>query len=173
MSNFKRYYYENNIVFITVVTYDRKPILVENIKLLRASLKSVKYKYEIIAGIVMPDHLHILIKAENPKDYPKIIASFKATFSRNMPKNPNQTNEQKQRREKGIWQRKYYDHIIRNENDFNRHLDYIHYNSVKHKNISPCDWKYSSFKAFVKNGYYDMNWCNFGDKNNILNLDLE
>ena len=61
MSNFKRYYQDKNIVFITIVTYNRQQILVENIELLRQSFKKVKYSYEIIAGIVLPDHLHILM----------------------------------------------------------------------------------------------------------------
>ncbi len=173
MSNFKRYYQDNNIVFITIVTYNRQPILVDNIDLLRNSLKSVKYNYKIIAGIVMPDHIHILIQTDKTNNYSKIIASFKANFSKHLPLNKNQTNSQLVRREKGIWQRKYYDHIIRDENDFNKHLDYIHYNPMKHLNIYPKDWEFSSFIKFVKQGFYQENWCNFDDKNNILNMDLE
>ena len=83
------------------------------------------------------------------------------------------TPSEQKRGEKGVWQRRYYDHIIRDENDFNRHLDYIHYNSVKHYNISPKDWEYSSFHKFVKNEYYDEDWCNYGDKNKINNMELE
>lgn len=173
MSNFKRYYQDKNIVFITIVTYNRQQILVKNIELLRQSFKNVKYNYEIIAGIVLPDHLHILIQTDKTSDYSKIISSFKSNFSRLLPKNINQTEAQLDRREKGIWQRKYYDHIIRDENDFNKYLDYIHYNSVKHLNISPKDWEFSSFKKFVKQGFYQENWCNFDDKNGILNMDLE
>ena len=173
MSNFKRYYKDKNIVFITIVTYNRQQILVKNIELLRQSFKNVKYNYEIIAGIVLPDHLHILIQTDEASDYSKIISSFKSNFSRLLPKNMNQTEAQLDRREKGIWQRKYYDHIIRNDMDFNKHLDYIHYNSVKHLNIAPKDWKFSSFKKFVKQGFYQENWCNFNDKNGILNMNLE
>jgi putative transposase len=173
MSDFKRYYTDNNIVFITIVTYNRRPILLNNIETLRNAFKSVKYDYKIIADIILPDHLHLLIQAEKAEDFSKIIASFKANFSKNMPFNNEQNPKQIERREKGIWQRKYYDHIIRNENDFHRHIDYIHYNSIKHKNINPSDWKYSSFKKFVKKGYYEENWCNLEDKNNIINLDLE
>ena len=173
MSNFKRYYQDNNIVFITIVTYNRQPLLVDNINLLRNSLKEIKYNYKIIAGIVLPDHLHFLIQIENAEECPKVIASFKANFSRTMPKNLNQTSNQLNRREKGIWQRKYYDHIIRDEKDFNKHLDYIHYNSMKHLDITPKDWEFSSFNIFVKNGFYEENWCNFDDRNNINEMDLE
>lgn len=173
MSNFKRYYEDKNIVFITIVTYNRLPILIDNIELIRTSFKQIKFKFKIIAGIVLPDHLHMLIQTENAVDYPKIISAFKAYFSKLMPQNNNQTQQQLDRREKGIWQRRYYDHIIRDENDFEKHLDYIHYNSVKHLMISPKLWNYSSFKKFVDNGFYSEDWCNFEDKNGILNMDLE
>ena len=173
MSNFKRYYKDNNLVFITIVTYNRQPILIDNIELLRNSLKEIKYNYTIIAGIVLPDHLHLLIQTENAEDYPKIIASFKANFSKSMPKNLSQTSYQLNRREKGVWQRKYYDHIIRDEKDFNKHLDYIHYNSMKHLEIVPKKWQYSSFNRFVKENFYEGNWCNFDDKNNINEMNLE
>ena len=52
-------------------------------------------------------------------------------------------------------------------------LDYIHYNPMKHYQITPKDWKYSSFKAFVKKGFYESDWCNFEDKNNIEDLNFE
>ena len=173
MSNFKRYYQDNNIVFITVVTYNRQPILIDNIELLRNSLRLIKYNYKIIAGVVMPDHIHLLIQTDNSNTYSKIIASFKSNFSKNLPQNLNQTETQLKRREKGIWQRKYYDHIIRDENDFNKHLDYIHFNPMKHLNITPNNWNFSSFKKFVNSGYYENDWCNFGDKNKISDMNLE
>ena len=83
------------------------------------------------------------------------------------------TESRKNKKEKGIWQRRYYDHIIRDEKDFSRHIDYIHYNPMKHYQIKPKDWKYSSFNKFVREGIYEESWCNFGDRNDIENLDLE
>lgn len=77
------------------------------------------------------------------------------------------------RGEKGIWQRRYYDHIIRNEEDLYKHIDYIHYNPLKHYNITPKDWKFSSFNKFVQNGFYEQDWCNFENKYKISNLDYE
>ena len=68
---------------------------------------------------------------------------------------------------------KFTIYVVRDDMDFNKHLDYIHYNSVKHLNISPKDWEFSSFKKFVKQGFYQENWCNFDDKNDILNMNLE
>lgn len=173
MSNFKRYYQDNNIVFITIVTYNRQPILIKNIELLRQSLKEIKYKHKIIAGVILPDHLHIIIQTNEANDFPKIISSFKSNFSRKIPKNIEQTIEQLARREKGIWQRKYYDHVIRNNSDFNKHLDYIHFNPTKHLGIAPNEWEFSSFKKFVKKGFYEENWRNFEDKNKINCMNLE
>ena len=92
MKNFTKI--NKNIVFITIVTYNRQPILINNIELLKFSLKSVKYNCKIIAGIVLPDHIHLLIQADNATTYPKIIATFKANFSKLLPKNQNQTQFQ-------------------------------------------------------------------------------
>lgn len=69
---------------------------------------------------------------------------------------------QKKRNETGIWQRRYYAHIIREDKDLFRHVGYIHHNSVKHYNIMPIYWKYSSFIKLSKN-WYNMNWCFFND----------
>ena len=174
MSNFKRYFQNKNLVFITIVTYKRQPILIKNIDQIRQSFTQTQYNFHIIAGVVLENHMHIIIQSEKAEDFSKIIQSFKSKFSRQMQFNENQTEEQKNRREKGIWQRKYYDHIIRNENDFYKHLDYIHYNPIKHDYVKKAkDWKYSSFKKFVRMGYYDENWCNFEDKYKISNLDYE
>lgn len=78
-----------------------------------------------------------------------------------------------QRKEAGVWQRRFYDHIIRNEEDFNKQIDYIHYNSYKHYQIAPKDWEYSSFEKYVEKGFYELDWCNFEDKNNIKDFDFE
>lgn len=78
------------------------------------------------------------------------------------------------RKECDIWQHKYWEHIIRDENDLNKHLDYIHYNPIKHGQVKALkDWEYSSFHKFVKNGFYENNWCNFDDINNISIINYE
>ena len=76
--------------------------------------------------------------------------------------------------EKGVWQRRYWEHTIRNEQDFYRHLDYIHYNPIKHNLVKSLkDYKYTTFEKFVKLGFYEENWCNFEDKNKIADLNFE
>ena len=77
------------------------------------------------------------------------------------------------RKERDIWQRRFWEHTIKDENDFYKHIDYIHYNSMKHYQIAPKDWKYSTFKKFVDAGYYEIDWCNVLDKYNINNIDYE
>ena len=149
-----------------MITDNRIPILTDNIDLIKESLKSVKYKFEIVAGIILQDHIHLLLKPQNMKDVPYIVGFFKGHFTKNVGRGlPRQYQK--------IWQNRYYDHIIRNEQDLNKHIDYIHYNSMKHYNIAPKNWKYSTFNKFVQMGMYEKEWCNFGDKNKINDLDLE
>ena len=82
-------------------------------------------------------------------------------------------HQNNKKRESDIWQRRYWEHTIINEEDLCKHIDYIHYNSMKHYNIAPKDWEYSSFKKFVNNGFYEMSWCNFEDIHKINELDFE
>ena len=80
----------------------------------------------------------------------------------------------KNKREKGIFQRRYWEHTIRDENELNNHINYIHYNPVKHKLVQNVkDWEYSSFHKFVENNFYDKNWGNVKEIENIINLDYE
>ena len=84
MSNFKRYYQNNNLVFVTIVTYNRQPILIDNIEKLRNAFKFVKYEYKLIAAVVLPDHMHLIIQTQNAGDFSKIITYVKANFSKMM-----------------------------------------------------------------------------------------
>ena len=179
MSNYLRYYTETSVmVFITIVTYRRRKILIPSIKLLKKSFKqaSTKYNFKIIAIVVLQDHCHFIIQPNIPQEIPSIIKNVKTYFSSNIPlkyRCGNLSESAQKRKENGIWQRRYYDHIIRNEQDLYKHLDYIHYNPMKHYNISPKDWEFSSFKNFVKVKYYAIDWCNFENKNKIDKMELE
>ena len=171
MSNYKRYYFKNySYIFITIVTYQRKEILIENIGLLKESLYKAlsKYNFEITAICVLKNHIHMIIKEDELKNFSKIVSCIKKHFSFYLNDKPTKNQlplSMQNRKEAGIWQRRFYDHIIRNEEDFYKHLDYIHYNSYKHYKIAPKDWKYSTFIKFVENGNYNINWCDFEDKN--------
>ena len=173
MSNYIRFFNNDyNIVFFTLVTNNRIPILINNMEILRKSFiyTKQKFSYEIISAVVLNDHIHIILKLQKTTDYPEIIRLIKYYFSIHIDVGGHadalptlQVSESKnKKREKGIWQRRYWEHTIRDENDLNMHIDYIHYNPVKHGFVKMAkDWKYSTFKNFVKDGYYDENWCDF------------
>ena len=128
-----------------------------------------KYSFDIIAIIINKDHFHTIIKPQDINAYPKIIGNIKRTFTKISGLDYLKNNK----READIWQRRYWEHTIITEEDLYRHIDYIHYNSVKHYGIAPKDWKFSSFNKFVKNGIYEKDWCNIDDKYHIKSLDLE
>lgn len=163
--NYKRLFVPNTIIFITIVTNNRIPILIKNSALIKQAIKesSKFYDFRIIAYIILDDHIHLLLKPKNNTEYPKIIRAIKYNFTVGIAM-PTYNK---------FWQNRYYEHTIRDEKDFYRHLDYIHYNSMKHYNISPKCWRYSSFSHFVKKDWYEENWCNTEDKYGIKNLNYE
>ena len=178
MPHYKRLFLEQyKYVFITIVTYNRTPLLTENVEILKNSIKKAhsKYNFKIFAICIMPEHLHMIIKLDNIHDYPKIIYSIKYYFSKYTKISKVELSESKIKKgEKGIWQRRYWEHTIRDESDLYKHLDYIHFNPIKHNLVKSLkDYKYSTFKNFVKIGLYDGNWCNYEDKNKILDLNFE
>lgn len=163
--NYRRLFVPNSIIFVTIVTYERQPILIQNIVKVKRAIKEVYpfYKFKILAYSILNDHIHFLIKPQEITDYPKIIRAIKYNFTVGiaMPTY------------KKFWQNRYFEHTIRDEKDLYRHLDYIHYNSMKHYNISPKNWNFSSFKHFVKSGYYEENWCNSLNRYDINSLNYE
>lgn len=177
MPNYKRNFQNNGYVFVTIVSYNRESILVKNIDLLRKAFKNSKkfYEYEIFAIVILPEHLHMIIKPEKIEDYPKIISRIKHYFSRNMTVPEKKLSHSKfKKREKGIWQRRYWEHTIRDEDDLYKHLDYIHYNPVKHALVTAVkNWEYNSFHKFVEQKKYDRNWGAGEDVRNIIDLDFE
>lgn len=160
--------------YFTVVTHKRNPLLIENIKLLKESFKNVKNKYsfEIIAIVILPDHLHMLLRMKNVTDYPKIIGTLKRYFSQKCPEKYYQCVTQSKSREqqnyKPIWQKRFYEHAIRDEKKFQIKMDYIHFNPIKHGLVEKLiDWKHSSFEKFVRQGVYPENWVDFNSSVNF------
>jgi len=152
--------------FFTVVTYDRKPILTipENIQRLREAFRHVMRKHPMdIEGIViLPDHLHCLWRLpERDNDFSIRWSKIKRYFSLSAAGvEQGQVSETRRRkREKAVWQRRFWEHLIRDEHDWRSHMDYIHYNPVKHGYVeAPGDWPYSSFSKSVKKGWYPQDW---------------
>ncbi len=170
MPNYRRVFEDGYSYFITVTTYNRKPILIQNINILRESfyLSKQKYDYKIEAIVILPDHFHTIITPAYAKEYPKIISHIKRSFlflldpkQKEIAKNALPLSKQK-RKQSGIWQNRYYEHTIRDEKDFKIRFDYIHFNPVKHGLVSRVkDWQFSSFFKYVKKGWYHMDWGDF------------
>ncbi len=158
-------YAQNHPVFITINTYKRKPILINNFKLLQESWKIAKekFKFNIFAYCVLPDYIHLILEMNDIYEYPKVIGSMKWYFSKNINTKFTEIKSlsisKQKKREKGIWQRRYYEHTIRNDKELAIYTDYIHYNPVKHGWVkSVRDWNNSSFYDFVKKDIYDIEW---------------
>ncbi len=155
---YRRFYQSGAIYFFTVVTENREPLLIDNIERLRAAFRLClsRYPFEIEAIVVLPDHLHTLWKLpEGDKDFSRRWMVIKRKFSSGLPCGTVNASKAK-KREKGIWQRRFWEHYIRNEEDWRRHVDYIHFNPVKHGYVSePQDWPYSSYPQAVRKGWYE------------------
>ena len=163
MPNYKRYYTSGQSVFITLVTFQRKPLLIDYIEQWRYAMKMIqtKHPFRLLASAVLPDHCHFIMDlSEGDCDFSTRISLFKAAFSRSLPKAAVDLSASRiKRREREIWQRRFWEHTIRDESDFQRHFDYIHFNPVKHGHVSRCsDWPYSSFHRCVEQGIYPADW---------------
>ncbi len=153
--------------FFTVVTYDRQRILcnAEMVMVLWNSFKAVMQKlpFEMDAVVVLPDHMHcIWTLPDGDIDYSARWSIIKRTFTQCVAetvRTAHPTVSRLKRCEGAVWQRRFWEHQIRDERDYRMHCDYIHYNPVKHGLIcAPKDWPHSSFKKFVSAGYYEEDW---------------
>lgn len=150
MANYTRMYLDGYSYFITVVTHQREPILVEEIDLLRQSFQETKryYRFSIDAITVLPDHFHMIITPEDVKEYPRIIQSIKYNFTTRYQCIDEifQSMSRDKDKMQPVWQKRYYEHTIRNDKDLEEKMLYIRNNPVKHELVhSWNDWKYSSF----------------------------
>jgi len=157
MSNYKRIFQDGYSYFITIVTQGREPLLVEHIEQLRYSfqLSKRKYLFQINAIIILPDHIHMIITPKNATDYPKIISHIKRSFVYGLDRNykddakMNLSPSSYQRKLSGIWQKRFYEHTIKDEKDWLQKMNYIQHNAVKHELVE--DWNQWEYSSFVKN----------------------
>lgn len=150
--------------FFTVNLYDRKQrLLVEHIDLLREAVRKVKamHPFEIDAMVILPGHLHaVRTLPVGDADYPTRWALIKAGFSRRLPADERRSRSRLAKGERGIWQRRYWEHLIRDERDYAHHVDYCHYNPVKHGYVQrAADWPHSTFHREVERGTYPFDWA--------------
>jgi len=168
MPEYLRNFVPGGTFFFTLVVHGRRKILVEppGIDCLREAFRIVKNKhpFEIDAIIILPDHLHAMwTLAEGDDNYPMRWRLIKSEFTRRFlaagGKEGSRNASRRKRNERGVWQRRFWEHTIEDDDDFERHFDYIHYYAVKHGLVQcPKDWPHSSFHAMVKKGIYDEDW---------------
>jgi putative transposase len=168
MPEYRRSRVEGGTYFFTVVTYNRLPILTttEARKLLRSAWENVRERFPFTSDALclLPDHIHcIWILPEGDANFSVRWKEIKRLFTRSYLSavGPGETRNASRlsRGEAAIWQRRFWEHTIRDEKDLNHHRDYIHYNPVKHglvQNVSA--WPWSSFHRYVRTGYYERGW---------------
>jgi putative transposase len=170
MSHYHRAYIPGGVYFFTLVTLNRAPIFADpaHIALLRQAFCKVMRArpFKIDAIVILPDHLHCIWRLpEGDADYSARWREIKKMASRQISPVSNQ------RHERPVWQRRFWEHVIRDEDDWHRHLDYIHYNPVKHGLAShPSVWPWSSFNHAVSKGWYDATWGE-REPSNIAQMD--
>ena len=169
MPDYRRIYIPGGTFFFTLVTYKRRKIFASNqaIDLLDLAISKVMayHPFSIDAFCILPDHIHFIwTMNENDCDYSLRIGQFKRYFSRmywdKFAVYSDVSDSRIKRGETAIWQRRFWEHTIRDHGDLSRHIEYIHYNPVKHGLVeSARDWIQSSFRQYVKDGFYDIDWA--------------
>ncbi len=169
MPQYRRARIPNSIIFITCVTYQRQPLFQnpDNIQLLRNALAQTKEErpFKIMAAVVLPDHLHFLWQLPEPDcNYSARVGRMKVLFTRafrgdvEIPQNLSASR--RKHRERDVWQRRFWERSLCDQQEINHDLDYIHYNPVKHGLVAyPHAWEYSSFSRYVAQGKYSEDWA--------------
>lgn len=170
MSRLHRYYVQNGIYFITGVTKNRIKFFKEtkNVDLFWSNLRKTKqnYSFRLFGYVLLLDHFHFLIQPKE-SSISTIIGSFKKRVSQEY-KKIHEIDYQFI-----LWQRRFWDHVIRNEDDLKFHLDYIHYNPVKHNYVDhPEDWNETSFHIWLKKGEYEIGW-GYRELTELMNAKLD
>jgi putative transposase len=163
MSRYRRAQIEGGTFFFTITLADRSgDLLVCHVDQLRQAYKFVvdRYPFETIAICILPDHLHAIWSLPNGDDNFSLRWSIiKSKFSRELPAANMRSQSNIAKRDKGIWQRRYWEHAIRDDRDLARHVDYVHFNPVKHQYVSQVrDWPHSGFHKYVERGILPPDW---------------
>jgi len=162
MVNYRRNLQEGATYFFTVTLQNRQStLLVNKIHFLRKAMKQVMqtHFYTIDGIVILPDHIHtIWTLPEGDSDYPLRWKKIKTAFTKSVQKE-GLILEKTRHGEARLWQRRYWEHTIRDEYDLACHLNYLHYNPVKHGLVEAVkDWPYSSFHSYIKRGILSVEW---------------
>ena len=165
MSQYRRLWCPGGTYFFTVNLSQRgdNDLLLRHINELRSVVANVKRRHPFVihAWVVLPDHMHCVIELPHgDADFATRWRLIKAGFSRLLSKTEYCPLNRKRRGERGIWQRRFWEHLIRDESDYRMHVDYVHINPLKH-GLVEClkEWPYSTFHKWVKAGVYPIDWA--------------
>lgn len=168
MPEYRRVQSTGGIFFFTVVTHNRNPVLTSDAvrTALREGIRRTRdaFPFAIDAWVLLPDHFHcIWTLLEHDADFSKRWGMIKRHVSRECKQrfalDDNARQSQRDRKELSLWQRRFWEHQIRDDADYARHVDYIHWNPVKHGLVKRvADWPYSTFHKFVERGIYPRDW---------------
>ncbi|MBL1216920.1 MAG: transposase [Planctomycetes bacterium] len=163
MPRYRRWRVRGGVYFFTANLQDRRrSLLIDHIDVLRKAFRLTKarHPFRIDAIVVLPDHLHcIWALPPGDDDFSTRWMRIKATFSQGLPSFEGPRHSRVRSGEREVWQRRFWEHVIRDEDDFTAHADYIHYNPVKHKLCAhPIDWPHSSIHRYVEKGILKATW---------------
>jgi putative transposase len=169
MPNFRRYLVPGATYFFTVVTEDRRPLFESEVNrtLLRNALKEcqTRFPFEMLAIVLLPDHLHaIWTLPEGDDRYSARLGFIKKEFTKGFLGSGGTECEistsQRLSGRRGVWQPRFWEHTIDDEDDLENHFHYIHFNPVKHGYVQRvADWSHSSFHRYVRQGWYPVDWA--------------
>jgi putative transposase len=164
MPDYRRAWKPGGTWFFTLNLLHRNgnDLLIRHIDLLRESIRQVRKQHPFVihGWVVLPDHMHCIISLpEDDTDFALRWRLLKSGFSKKLPKTEWRSDIREKRGERGIWQRRFWEHLIRDERDYAAHMDYIHINPVKHGLAERVrEWPYSTFHRYVEQGIYLPDW---------------
>ena len=168
MSRYRRWYVPGGTYFFTLVTHTRRGLLTDELArpLLRQAVETIRVKrpFEVVAWVLLPDHLHTVWNLpRGDADYSLRWARIKEEFTEHWlaaggPEGV-RSRSRRRHRERAVWQRRFWEHTIQDEEDLERCVDYVHWNPVKHGHVSRVvDWPWSTFHRYVAAGHYGKDW---------------
>ena len=175
MPQYLRAFVPEGTFFFTVTLLERRrELLTDNIDNLREVFKAARQRrpFTVEAIVILPDHLHcIWTLPSGDADFSTRWHDIKARFAAQIPRGERVSARLLQKGERGIWQRRFWEHAIRDEGNYERHVDYIHYNPGKHGHVTRvADWLYSSFQRYVRSGIYNLEWA---ADDNVRRIEME
>jgi putative transposase len=164
MPNYRRAFVANSCWFFTHNLLDRRQtLLVDRVDALRQAFEETqkKYPFDIAAIVVLPDHLHaIWTLPPDDADFSTRWRLIKTRFAKSLPRRERRSAVRKERGERGIWQRRFWEHLIRDDADYARHVEYCYFNPIKHGHARRAqDWPHSSFHRDVRHGLFPLDWA--------------